>query len=46
MKDGCWLSHIHADEKVVIEVETMKLIGEKTTVPVPKFHKWGLAQLK
>ncbi|QKX58314.1 uncharacterized protein TRUGW13939_05436 [Talaromyces rugulosus] len=33
----------YADEKVRIEVETMSIIGERTTIPVPKVHAWGIA---
>lgn len=33
----------HADEKVAMEVEVMKLIGEKTTIPVPEIKHWGPA---
>ncbi|OAA53512.1 Protein kinase-like domain protein [Niveomyces insectorum RCEF 264] len=32
-----------ADEKVAMEVETMRLIRERTTVPVPDIKHWGLA---
>lgn len=33
----------YADEKLVLEVETMKLISENTTIPVPEIRHWGLA---
>lgn len=33
----------HRDEKVAIEVEVMKLIKEKTTIPVPEIKHWGSA---
>jgi hypothetical protein len=32
-----------ADEKVAIEVMVMRLIHEKTTIPVPEVKKWGVA---
>jgi hypothetical protein len=31
-----------ADEKVAIEVEVLSLIRERTSIPVPKIHSWGL----
>ncbi|KAI2455093.1 hypothetical protein LOY97_005752 [Ophidiomyces ophidiicola] len=33
----------YADEKVAMEVTTLSLIREKTTIPVPKVHAWGVA---
>ena len=33
----------YADEKVAIEVLVMRLIGEKTTIPVPEIKHWGPA---
>ncbi|TQB75773.1 hypothetical protein MPDQ_001737 [Monascus purpureus] len=37
------ISPEHADEKVAMEVEALFLIREKTSIPVPKIHAWGLA---
>ncbi|KAM5347251.1 hypothetical protein ACJ41O_010256 [Fusarium nematophilum] len=34
---------ITLDEKVEIEVATMKLIRQRTTIPVPEVKAWGLA---
>jgi serine/threonine protein kinase len=31
------------DEKLVREVATMRLVREKTNIPVPKIHAWGLS---
>lgn len=36
-------SSIFRDEKVRAEVATMKLIQEKTTIPVPHIYHWGYA---
>ncbi|CAG8917487.1 unnamed protein product [Penicillium salamii] len=33
----------YADEKVVMEVEALSLIRERTSVPVPEIRAWGLA---
>ncbi|KAI9848064.1 MAG: hypothetical protein M1837_001166 [Sclerophora amabilis] len=33
----------HADEKVAMEVEAMRFIGERTDIPVPEIKYWGLA---
>lgn len=33
----------HSDEKVEIEVATMRLIREQTDIPVPEVKAWGLA---
>lgn len=33
----------YADEKTAMEVETLYLINEKTTIPVPKVRAWGIA---
>ncbi|KEY73236.1 hypothetical protein S7711_11489 [Stachybotrys chartarum IBT 7711] len=33
----------YADEKTAMEVETLYLISEKTTIPVPKVRAWGIA---
>lgn len=33
----------YADEKVAMEVRTLHLIRQRTTIPVPKFHAWGSA---
>ncbi|KAF7546380.1 hypothetical protein G7046_g9317 [Stylonectria norvegica] len=34
---------INADEKVEIEVATMRLVRQKTTIPIPEVRAWGLA---
>ncbi|KAJ5145893.1 uncharacterized protein N7515_000457 [Penicillium bovifimosum] len=34
----------YADEKVVMEVEALSLIRERTSVPVPDVKAWGLAE--
>ncbi|OIW22986.1 hypothetical protein CONLIGDRAFT_694359 [Coniochaeta ligniaria NRRL 30616] len=34
---------INADEKVEIEVATMKLVQHRTTIPIPEIKAWGLA---
>lgn len=34
---------INADEKVEIEVATMNLIRQRTTIPIPEIKAWGLA---
>ncbi|KAF4980844.1 hypothetical protein FZEAL_3242 [Fusarium zealandicum] len=34
---------INADEKTEIEVATMKLIRQQTTIPIPEIRAWGLA---
>ncbi|KAM0812778.1 hypothetical protein AB5N19_12769 [Seiridium cardinale] len=34
---------MHADEKVEIEVATMKLIRQQTSIPIPSVKAWGLA---
>ncbi|KAL4804124.1 hypothetical protein BDV18DRAFT_166287 [Aspergillus unguis] len=33
----------YADEKVAMEVSTLNMIREKTTIPVPRVHSWGSA---
>jgi len=33
----------YADEKVAVEVEMLTLLRERTTIPVPAIHTWGLA---
>jgi hypothetical protein len=33
----------YADEKIVMEVEVLTLIRERTSIPVPEIHAWGLA---
>lgn len=33
----------HADEKVAMEVTALRLIYNKTTIPVPRVQAWGLA---
>lgn len=33
----------YADEKVAMEVAALKLIRNKTTIPVPRVHAWGPA---
>ncbi|KAL4972142.1 phosphotransferase enzyme family protein [Aspergillus desertorum] len=33
----------YADEKVAMEVGALLLIQEKTSIPVPEIHAWGLA---
>lgn len=37
------ISPEHADEKVVMEVEALHLVREKTSIPVPEVYAWGLA---
>lgn len=37
------ISPEYADEKVVMEVEALHLIREKTTIPVPEIYAWGFA---
>ncbi|KAJ5788919.1 Aminoglycoside phosphotransferase [Penicillium psychrosexuale] len=37
------ISPEYADEKVVMEVEALSLIRERTSVPVPDVKAWGLA---
>ncbi|KAH8177901.1 phosphotransferase enzyme family protein [Sarocladium implicatum] len=32
-----------ADEKVMVEVATMRLVAEQTTIPVPKIYHYGVA---
>lgn len=32
------------DAKLCREVAAMKMIGQKTTIPVPKVHSWGLSK--
>ncbi|KAL2830101.1 phosphotransferase enzyme family protein [Aspergillus pseudoustus] len=32
-----------ADEKVAMEVSALRLIGDRTAIPVPKVHAWGPA---
>ncbi|KAI0436530.1 hypothetical protein F4803DRAFT_572341 [Xylaria telfairii] len=34
---------MHADEKVEIEVAAMKLIRQKTNIPIPNIKAWGFA---
>lgn len=34
---------VNADEKVEVEVATMKLIRQQTTIPVPEIKAWGMA---
>ncbi|PLB47162.1 hypothetical protein P170DRAFT_448837 [Aspergillus steynii IBT 23096] len=34
----------YADEKVAMEVEALRLIREKTSIPVPEVYAWGLAR--
>lgn len=33
----------YADEKVAMEVAVINLIRDKSTIPVPKIHAWGVA---
>jgi hypothetical protein len=33
----------YADDKVAVEVEMLTLLRERTTIPVPRVHAWGLA---
>lgn len=33
----------YADEKVAMEVEVLSLLRERTSIPVPAVHSWGLA---
>lgn len=37
------VSDDHADEKVAMEVAALGIIGNRTTIPVPKVRAWGLA---
>lgn len=37
------VSDDHADEKVAMEVAALNLIGDRTSIPVPKVRAWGLA---
>ncbi|PYI00420.1 hypothetical protein BO78DRAFT_412280 [Aspergillus sclerotiicarbonarius CBS 121057] len=48
-----WFLHIprpgtispgYADERVAIEVETIHLLRERTSIPVPEVHAWGLTK--
>ncbi|KAK7418114.1 hypothetical protein QQZ08_011369 [Neonectria magnoliae] len=34
---------VNADEKIEIEVATMNLIRQRTTIPIPEVKAWGLA---
>lgn len=34
----------HADEKVAMEVEALNLIRQRTSIPVPQVHAWGLSK--
>lgn len=40
------ISDDYADEKVAMEVSALTLVRERTTIPVPKIHAWGLAASK
>lgn len=33
----------YADENVAMEVETLHLVREKTSIPVPEIYAWGFA---
>lgn len=36
------ISDEYADEKIAVEVEVLSLIRERTSIPVPTIHSWGL----
>lgn len=39
------VSHRHADEKVAMEVEALRLIRQETALPVPEVWVWGVADM-